>query len=387
MRRLLLTIISLAIFLAVTPAVFAAPVPPIPAPAPDAKPAAQLPALKPEASPVIPAVTPKGEITAFRWGTHVDAVTGQSKLRLVLDLSAPVAVEAQVTASPLPMLQVDIKGAVPGKIADSYDFDGKIAEEVNLAATGVDASRVDIQVPLMLEETDYKVFTLPIDTANNKTFRVVIDVMQKVPPVKYNFTPGLRNKVIVIDPGHGGSDPGAVGLNKTKEKDITLAVGLQLKTMLEKAGAKVLMTRTDDRDVFGPNASAVDELKARSTVANSKKADAFVSIHINSFTNRSAGGTSTYYYQKTPYDALLAQSIQNNIASAGGLQNRGVNHANFYVIKRTIMPAVLTELAFISNPDEEKQMNTPQFQQKMAQGMYLGLENFFAQAARLGGGR
>ncbi|MPM76347.1 hypothetical protein SDC9_123345 [bioreactor metagenome] len=87
------------------------------------------------------------------------------------------------------------------------------------------------------------------------------------------------------------------------------------------------------------------------------------------------------------YDALLAQSIQSSIINTNQLSDRRVNSANFYVIKRSVMPAALIEMAFITNPDEEKLLNSPQFQQKMAQGIYQGLDNFFAQAARNGGGR
>ena len=340
------------------------------------------------AAPVKDAKPSANEITAVRWAQHVDAVTGQAKMRFVLDLTRPVTVESSVVGSPTPQLLVDINGAVPGNVAESYDFDGRIADQLTIASTGPAASRMILNLPLMVEESDYKVFQLPSDAANKKPPRLVIDVNQKVPPVEYTFTPGFKDKTIIIDPGHGGSDSGAVGLNKTQEKAITLAVAQRLKTLLENSGARVVMTRKDDRDVYGPSASAVDELKARVTVGNSNKdADVFVSIHIDAFTNRASGGTTTYFYQKTPYDALLARSIQSAIAPAGGLQDRGVKSANFYVIKRTVMPAVLAELAFISNPDEEKLLNTPDFQQKMAQGIHLGLDKFFSQAARLGGGR
>lgn len=386
MHRLVMTIISLAIFLLplqVSNAAGDAAVG-----APDAKPALQAPSLKSDAA-VLSKLdkNAKKQITALRWANHIDAVTGLSKLRLVLDVSSPVTVGSSIIGSPVPQLSVDIKGASPGDIKNTYEFDGRIAELLTVTAAGADTTRLIMQLPLMLDESDYKVFTLRADPANNKPFRVVIDIGQKIPPIKFTFTAGLKDKVIVLDPGHGGSDPGAVGPGKTMEKTITLAVAQRLKPLLEKSGAKVFLTRNDDRDVFGPNASAVDELSARTTVANNNKADIFVSIHINSFTNPIASGIATYYYQKTPYDALLASSIQSSIAPASGLQNRGINAANFYVIKRTVMPAVLTELGFISNPDEEKLMNTADFQQKMAQSIYLGLDKFFNQAARLGGGQ
>lgn len=356
-----------------------------------------------KAKPVVkPAVTPKvlaastapakataagaGQLTQFRWASHIDAITGASSLRLVFDASGPVSVDSSVIATPTPRLVVTVKGATPGQLKNSVAFDGKIADNVNISADGQN-TRITIETPLMVEDGDYKVFTLRQDPANNKPFRVVVDINKPVPPMVFNYTPGLQNKTIVIDPGHGGTDPGAVGPGKTTEKAVNLAISLKVKALLEKAGAKVVLTRTGDSDVYGPNASAVNELKARATVGNARKADLFLSVHANSFGNPTVGGTATYYYQKTPYDTMLARAIQANMAPAGGLQDRGVSAANFYVIKQTIMPAVLVETAFISNPDEEKLLNDPVFQQKIAQGIVQGMENFFAQAARKGGER
>lgn len=351
-----------------------------------AQPAAQVPVLKVDSAAVKPEVTPQVELTNYRFATHVDAVTGESKLRLVIDTTGPVEIDSALNGSPTPHLNIDIKGSTVGKVSDGA-LDGKIADDVNFSQVDADTSRVSIELPLMLDDNDYKVFTLPGDVKANKPFRVVVDINKPVPPVAYNYKPGLRGKVITIDPGHGGTDSGAIGPNKTQEKNITLAVALKVQDLLEKAGAKVLMTRQDDRDVYGPNASAVDELKARTSVANNNNADVFLSIHINSFTTPGPTGTATYYYQKTSYDALLAQSIQSSLVAAGGLVNRGVYPARFYVVKRTVMPAALAELGFISNPDEEKLLNTPQFQQQMAQGIVQGLDRFFTLAAQQGGGQ
>lgn len=327
------------------------------------------------------------EIMAVRWAHHVDAASGIENLRIVLDLTGPVTFKSEVSGRLIPQLIVNITGAIPGNINETYEIEGRVAEMLTIDAVASFSTRLILQLPLMIDASDYKVFTLPSDKSNNKPHRVVIDVKEKVPPVKYIFSAGLKNKSIVIDPGHGGSDSGAVGLNQTQEKTITLEIAHRLRGLLEKTGAKVIMTRMDDRDVFGKNASATDELNARTAIANKSKADAFVSIHIDAFINRIAGGTTTYYYQKTPYDALLAQSIQSFTGSASGLQDRGAVAANFYVIKNTVMPAVLAEIAFISNPAEEKLLKTAEFQQKMAQGIFYGLDSFFTQAADLGGAR
>jgi N-acetylmuramoyl-L-alanine amidase len=326
------------------------------------------------------------ELSGVRWATHVDAVTGAKKLRLVIDATGPVAVNNIVSDASTPRLTVTMKGVSIGKLENDLVLDGKIAQQVSFSAVNGDSSKLTIELPSMITTGDYKVFTLPGDVKAKKPFRVIVDINQPVPIIEYHFTAGLKNKVIVIDPGHGGSDSGAIGVNKTQEKTITLAVAQKMQVLLEKAGAKVLMTRKNDRDVYGPHASAVDELNARTLVGNNNKADVFVSIHINAFTSPSACGTATYYYSKSAYDALLAQNIQNGLVSAGGLLNRGISPANFYVIKRTNMPAILAELAFISNPQEEKLLNSVQFQQQMAQGLVQGLESFFTQAAQQGGG-
>jgi N-acetylmuramoyl-L-alanine amidase len=326
------------------------------------------------------------QLTQVRWATRTDAVTGASSLRFVFDVSGPVQVDGAVIDTPTPRLVVSVKGAAPGKIGDPINLDDKIASRVSISSVDGQNSKITIELPLRVNDGDYKIFTLPGDANANRPFRVVVDIKKPLPSVIFNYTPGLKGKIIAIDPGHGGTDSGAIGPNNIQEKTITLAVALQVKDLLEQAGAKVVMTRTDDRDVYAPNDSAVDELGARAEVANKNKADIFVDIHANSFGNPKVGGTGTYYYQKSVYDKLLAQSIQDSVVSADGLNDRGIYPANFYVLKHTLMPAILIELGFISNPDEETLLNTPQFQQKLVQGIVNGLDSFFVQAAKLGGG-
>lgn len=194
---------------------------------------------------------------------------------------------------------------------------------------------------------------------------------------KYRTSGGLKGKIITLDPGHGGSDPGAVGANGTKEKNITLAIAEKVEELLKKRGAKVYMTRTTDKDVFGPYASDVDELQARVNVAEKHDSDLFVSLHINSSVNKKIGGFSTFYYPKTSQDLKIAKAIQDQLTSNFGVDDLGVREANFYVIKRSSMPATLLELCFISNPKEEKLMNSKWFQNKTAKLIAEGIEEYF----------
>lgn len=201
----------------------------------------------------------------------------------------------------------------------------------------------------------------------------------KVDPNKTGFltSGGIQGKVITIDPGHGGSDPGAVGARGTLEKNITLEISKRLKENLEEMGAVVYMTRSTDTEVAGPGASDVEELQARINVAEKHKSDLFISVHINSSVNKKVGGFSTYYYPKTKFDTKVAKSIQDNLTDNFGRDNLGLREANFYVIKRCTMPATLLELCFISNKKEEKLMRGNWFQTKTAKLIAEGVEDYF----------
>lgn len=195
---------------------------------------------------------------------------------------------------------------------------------------------------------------------------------------KYRTSGGLEGKIITLDPGHGGSDPGAIGSDGTKEKDITLPVSKMVKELLEKKGAKVYMTRTTDVDVYGPNASDVEELQARVNVGEKYNSDLFISLHVNSSVNKNVGGFSTYYYPKTNNDIRIAKAIQDQLTANFGVDDLGVRQANFYVIKRISMPATLVEMCFISNEKELVLMKGKWFQNKTARLIVAGIEKYFA---------
>ena len=194
---------------------------------------------------------------------------------------------------------------------------------------------------------------------------------------KFRTGGGIKDKIITLDPGHGGSDPGAIGASGLKEKQITLEISMRVKELLEKEGAKVYMTRTTDKDVYAANASDRAELQARVNVAEKHNSDLFLSLHINSSVNKSVGGFSSYYYPKTDNDLKIAKAIQDKFAKNFGVDNLGVRQANFYVVKRCSMPATLLEMCFISNPKEEKLMKSKWFQKKTALLIVEGVKNYF----------
>ena len=191
---------------------------------------------------------------------------------------------------------------------------------------------------------------------------------------------GLAGKVIVIDAGHGGNDSGAIGPTGVMEKTVTLNIALRLQKLLEAEGATVYMTRSTDTEVSpkGANASDIEELQARCDVANNHNADIFISIHNDSFTNGAAKGTTGYYYSRGSAKSRdLADKVRSGVIDQIGTQSRGTQSCNFYVVKHTDMPATLVEVAFISNPEEEKLLNSDDGAQKAAQGIADGIADYF----------
>jgi N-acetylmuramoyl-L-alanine amidase len=193
-------------------------------------------------------------------------------------------------------------------------------------------------------------------------------------------TTSLTDKKICIDPGHGGKDSGAVGPGGFSEKEANLEISKYLKTYLEGKGAKVVMTR--DADVsLTPAVSGKDELQARVDIANKSEADIFISVHNNSSDSPASNGTETFYYsQGSEASKILSGKVFDKLVEKTLLRPRGSYPANFYVIKYTNMPAVLTESAFISNPAEEGKLKDPAFQKTVAEAIGEGVESYFTHA-------
>ena len=160
---------------------------------------------------------------------------------------------------------------------------------------------------------------------------------------------------------------------------MTLPISKKVKALLEKKGAIVYMTRTTDVDVYGPDATDAEELQARVDVAENSHSDMFISIHINASENTSVGGFSTYYHPKTKYDIQVAQCIQDRLMKTADVDDLGVRYANFYVNKRSTMPGALVECLFLTNKREEKLLISDWFQNKVANAIADGIEDFYNQ--------
>lgn len=223
-----------------------------------------------------------------------------------------------------------------------------------------------------------------------------------------------RPIVIMLDPGHGGEDPGAIGRNKTREKDIVLQIARRLSALIKREpNMQVFMTRNED--VFIP-------LKVRVAKARKQRADLFVSIHADAFSNHSARGSSVFalstkgatsntakflaqtqnaaddiggvsksgdrYLDHTMFDLLQTATINDSLkfgrevltrmGKINRLHKNRVDQAGFAVLKAPDIPSILVETAFISNPEEERKLRTSQFQQQIAQSILAGIKAYFA---------
>ncbi|MHA6252149.1 N-acetylmuramoyl-L-alanine amidase [Oceanobacillus sp. CAU 1775] len=184
---------------------------------------------------------------------------------------------------------------------------------------------------------------------------------------KRSKSAGLKNKTIVIDPGHGGRDVGAIGVNGSYEKDISFLTASELERELIALGANVVMTRTND--AFIP-------LSSRVLLANAVDTDVFISFHYNSFPEApSATGVESFYYHDQ--DKPLTTFIHNEIIKETEERDRGVTFGNFQVIRQNFKPSVLLELGFLSNQENEALLNTNAYQRKIVSGIINGLQKYF----------
>ena len=199
---------------------------------------------------------------------------------------------------------------------------------------------------------------------------------QATPPNRPNVSspgnlPNVRSGlVVVIDPGHGGVDPGAVGIGGLKEEDIVLDVGLKVAQLLEQQGVRVVMTRQSDQGV---------DLEPRVQIAESARADIFVSIHANalSMSRPDVNGIETFY--SSPEGARLGRVIHDNMIQFSGMNDRGLKSARFYVIRNTSMPAVLLEIGFVTGAQDAPQLADPEWRSQMSVAIARGILQYLSQ--------
>lgn len=192
----------------------------------------------------------------------------------------------------------------------------------------------------------------------------------------------VANRVIVIDPGHGGSDPGAIGHDRTIEKHVNLAIASKLQQYIAGAGGMVVMTRTTDKDLSSGKGSFIDrkrqDLAARVKIATGANADLYLAVHCNSEVNPRWRGAQVFYSQGGEESRLIAKHIQHQIRVQLKNTHRKAKPGQYFVTDKTPMKAVLVEVGFLSNYEEEHLLKDPEYQARLAYAIFSGLANYYA---------
>ena len=343
---------------------------------------------------VHPASAAPASITNFRWTARNDG--DPPFVRIAMDLSHAVKAEAAIDEEGK-NFQLILRDTAKGSALHQYEMDKpQKMENIRVFALRPDAKagkphRLVVDIPIIgAKKSYYK----SVDKAEKRNAAKAAkeEITSSTPaapappikdvPVSAEARQALKGKIICLDPGHGGTDVGAIGHLNNKEiyeKDITLPIALNLRDLLASAGAKVVMTRTTDRDVYGLYASDTAELQARCDIANEAHAHVFVSIHIDSISNPQIDGLTAYYYVGSDKSLLLAHMLHQATLNSLSIPDRGVRANNFYVTAHTTMPSVLMEMGYISNEHRLKMLTSKWAPKSIAKSLFNGLVDYFAQ--------
>ena len=194
----------------------------------------------------------------------------------------------------------------------------------------------------------------------------------------------VTNKVIIVDAGHGTPDEGAESLNGITEAEINLKIALKLQNLLEQSGCTVILTRSDENEIYDVGSDSIREkkisdVKNRVKIGNESSADIFVSIHLNKIPEQQYYGWQTFYKNGSEESKLLATEIQNNLNDAIQKENKRIPAMlnSVYIMKNVEIPITIVECGFLSNPEEEELLQTDEYQNKLAWGIYNGINNYF----------
>jgi N-acetylmuramoyl-L-alanine amidase len=273
-----------------------------------------------------------------------------TRLRVVIEGTLPLGYSVHELPDP-DRVVIDVAGAIFVPVKQEIPVASAVVSEVRAAQFQADPLITRIVIVLRRKAT----FTVAVANDTGSTLAVEIP------------EPSLRGHVVAIDAGHGGREPGAIGVTGLVEKDVVLDIALRAREMLVRSGVRVVMTR--EADVY------VDLLD-RTRMARRQGATVFVSIHANASTRPTSSGSETYYL--TPQSQALAQMIQEELGRVPGLADRGIKTANFLVLRESDMPAVLVEVAYLSNRDEEARLRQSGFRQRLAEAIVRGVQRFVA---------
>ena len=194
----------------------------------------------------------------------------------------------------------------------------------------------------------------------------------------------VTNKVVAIDAGHGGMDPGAIGSLENTEAEVNLQIALKLRKLIEQNGGIVILTREDEKGLYTEKTPTVrgkknEDLKNRKTLVNDSEPDIFISIHLNSFPQEKYYGAQTFYKKGCEESEKLAKIIQDELRNSLDKKNKREPQPRdtLYLIREVEKPSVLVEAGFLSNNKEEQLLNDSKYQEQIAWGIYIGIIKYF----------
>jgi N-acetylmuramoyl-L-alanine amidase len=193
----------------------------------------------------------------------------------------------------------------------------------------------------------------------------------------------LSGKIIVIDPGHGGADGGAIGDGEVLEKEIALNISVMLRDYLQEAGAFVIMTRETDKDLAAKETKKLrhrkyEDLKARKKIINESDADLFISIHLNSLPSSQWRGAQVFFHPGREEGEVVSKFIQDEIKRNLENTNRlAKSIEGLYLLRTAEIPGTLVEVGFLSNPSERELLKTKSYQRKVAASIYQGMLRYY----------
>ncbi|SHK19887.1 N-acetylmuramoyl-L-alanine amidase family protein [Desulforamulus aeronauticus] len=193
----------------------------------------------------------------------------------------------------------------------------------------------------------------------------------------------LANKLIVVDPGHGGRDPGKIGVSGVPEKAINLEVSKRLAMVLGQMGAAVILTRDTDIDLSddatpGWQGKKRQDLSRRADRANERNADLYISIHCNAFPSAREHGAQVFSHPESGQSKILAECIQKEMTTILGNTKRQAKQVDYYALRKTKMPAAIVEIGFVTNPEEDKLLQDPLYQSKVAWSIAAGIIKYYS---------
>ena len=196
-------------------------------------------------------------------------------------------------------------------------------------------------------------------------------------------TKKINGKTVVIDPGHGGDDPGKIGVNKEKEKDVNLAISKKLFQVLNEQGYKVVLTRSEDVVLGdGDKFSKISDLNKRCEIINNAYEEnnkcIMVSIHQNSFTQTSVHGAQSFYFQRSEQSKLLGETLQKILnEKANEKEKKAKPNDSYYILINSKCPGIIVECGFLSNSDEATKLTNETYQKELAEILSEGISTYF----------